>query len=118
MIHLIFCFALPILQGCAPYAEYVPPITALVSNAAWYDGRAVAVRGTVTNVYARVYRSGYRYQSAIVCSGACVRVFQRTVTSIRVGDRVVVRGTFHRIVRADGYVFHNQISIVEILDHP
>lgn len=118
MIHLILCFALPLLQGCSPYTEYVPSITQLVARAVWFDGRSVAVRGEVTHVYSRVYPSGYRYQAAIVCSGACVRVFQREISPVRVGDAVVVRGRFHRIVRAESYVFHNEIDITELLDHP
>jgi cytochrome c-type biogenesis protein CcmE len=80
------------ITACGGGAKQVTP-SALVSDAATYDGQRVDVSGTVKNPQIRKTRRGQATMYDL-CDTNCIHVFQFGTTPVTDGSTVTVTGMF------------------------
>lgn len=85
----------------------------LVGNLAAYDGKRVAIAGTVAGKRESVSHEGNAYDTFWLCDGRCIRVFIFGEPEISDGQRLTVRGTFNTVKRVGRYRFTNEITADE-----
>jgi hypothetical protein len=98
-----FCTALPALAEAATIVQ-------ILNNPSSYDGRHVAVSGTVERLERKVSHRGNPYVTFSICSGQCVHVFAFGSPSINDGQTITVRGTFAAVKHVGGYTFFSEID--------
>jgi hypothetical protein len=98
-----FCTALPALAAAATVGQ-------ILSSPSSYDGRQVAVSGTVEQLERKVSRRGNPYVTFSICSGQCIHVFAFGSPSINDGQTITVRGTFAAVKHVSGYTFFSEID--------
>src|SRR5260370_12479396 len=73
-----------------------------------YDGRSVALEGTVTHLSGLVSQRGHAYCTLDLRDGTgAIRVFSFATTSCTDGMSASVEGLFERAKRVGQYTFHN-----------
>lgn len=115
MIAALFCLLLP-ASGCSAYVQFAPSVTAIESNPARFDAKAVLVVGRVQALDQWHSPAGpYQYEHFQLCDGGrCVRVFMEEHSPIHNGDLVRVRGPYFRVYRSGKNAYSNEIEATEI----
>ena len=86
-------------------------IKALLSDPGRYDGQAVALAGTVSQLDARVSRRGNAYYTFKLDDGSGrVTVFSFGQLPCPSPSRVTVAGEFRHVKRVNGHTFYDQID--------
>jgi len=79
-----------------------------------FDGHAVTLTGTITNLHERVSRAGNPYYTFDVSDGArAVRVFSFGQAPCGRGQ-VTVRGTFQKMNRQGQHPFDNEVTATRV----
>lgn len=99
---------------CSPApsaAEIMASPRAVMANPDHFDGKAIVVEGTATNIFFKVSRRGNPYYTFDLTDGAgSVKVFSFGKPVISDGERVKVFGRFMKVKRAGKYTFYNEID--------
>jgi hypothetical protein len=91
-MRLFLVLSLLAIAACGGGAKQVSP-SALVSDAATYDGQRVAVSGTAKNPQIRKTRRGQATMYDL-CDTTCIHVFAFGTTPVTDGSTVSVTGMF------------------------
>jgi hypothetical protein len=102
--------ALAFLLSVATAALAVDDIVAILKNPSAYDGRSVAVRGTVSQLRERISHRGNDYDTFKLCSSTCISVFMFGRPAVADGKTATVHGTFSAVKHTGGYTFYNEIE--------
>lgn len=96
----------------APSAdEIMASPRAVMANPDHFDGKAIVMEGTVTNIFFKISRRGNPYYTFDLTDGAgSVKVFSFGKPVISEGDRVKVSGRFMKEKRVGKYIFYNEID--------
>lgn len=92
----------------------------ILARPAAFDRRDVLLEGKASAVDPRTSRRGNEYFTFRLsdATGASLRVFSRGKLTIAPGDRVEVRGRFHRERRVGSYTFTNEVEARQIRKLP
>jgi hypothetical protein len=82
----------------------------LLAHDATYDGKAVAVAGTVSDFRSHVSHKGNAYVTFELCASGCIHVFEWGCPSIGEGQALTVHGTFSAVKHVGRYTFYNEIE--------
>ena len=86
-------------------------VKALLADSARYDGQAVTLTGTVTQLDARVSRRGNPYYTFKLDDGSGrVPVFSFGQPPCPSPSRVTVDGEFRHVKRVGGHTFYDQVD--------
>lgn len=95
--------------GCAHATTLAPGD--VLANGATYDGKTVAVAGTVSDFRSHVSHKGNAYATFELCaSSSCVHVFEWGTESRSEGRSLTVHGTFSVEKHVGRYTFYNEID--------
>jgi hypothetical protein len=88
--------------------------TALLAEPDRFDGQAVTIRGTVTNLQERVSRAGNPYYTLDLSDGKqAIRVFSFGAAPCRVGV-ATVEGVFAKVKQRGRYTFYNEVTATRV----
>jgi hypothetical protein len=86
----------------------------ILANPDRFDGQAVTIRGTVTNLQERVSRAGNPYYTLDLSDGKqAIRVFSFGAAPCRAGA-ATVEGTFAKIKQQGRYTFYNEVTAARV----
>ncbi len=86
-------------------------VAEIAKDPAAFDQKTVTVSGTAQEVSSRTSRRGNPYTTfRLSDQGEAVKVFTFGTPAIKDGDRVEVRGVFHRVKQVGAYTFHDEID--------
>ncbi len=106
---VLFASVVAIADVPAIAADSVAPST-LVAHAAAYDGKAVAVAGSVAK-----YQQSKTMMGTVaafqVCDTKCITVIDETNTAHANGDKITVDGTFQTTFKGPQRSFQNVVLI-------
>jgi hypothetical protein len=98
--------------GCADATALAPGD--LLAQAATYDGKTVAVAGTVSDFRSHVSHKGNAYATFELCAASrCVHVFEWGTASLAEGESLTVHGTFSVEKHVGRYTFYNEVEAGE-----
>jgi hypothetical protein len=79
-----------------------------------FDGQAVTIRGTVTNLQERVSRAGNPYYTLDLSDGKrAIRVFSFGTAPCRTGA-ATVEGTFAKVKQQGRYTFFSEVTATSV----
>lgn len=108
---LLLCVVAPPAAAPAPAAASV---SAILANPEQFDGKAVTLHGTMTNLRERVSQRGNAYYTFDLSDGArALRVFSFGAPPCRSGA-VTVEGTFLQVKRQGRSTFSNQLDATRV----
>ena len=113
----LLCLLLPSLDKCGAFADYVAPVSAIVRNRSYYNGKSLAVTGRVEKLNQWRSRAGkYLYQTFFVCQkGDCIHVFLESPHPLHNDAAVIVRGPYYSQYHTGRIRTHNEIEATEVL---
>jgi len=86
----------------------------ILANLDRFDGQAVTIRGTVTNLQERVSRAGNPYYTLDLSDGKqAIRVFSFGTAPCR-AEAGTVEGTFAQVKQQGRYTFYNEVRPPEM----
>jgi len=86
----------------------------ILGSARRFDGEAVTISGTITNLQERVSHAGNRYYTFDLSDGKqAIRVFSFGSAPCRVGG-ATVEGTFEKVKRQGRYTFYNEVTATKV----
>jgi hypothetical protein len=111
----------------APYLYCLLAVTALASaqavstspsdilaNPDRFDGQAITIGGTVTNLQERVSRAGNPYYTLDLRDGKqAIRIFSFGTAPCRAGT-ATVEGTFAKVKQQGRYTFYNEVTATRV----
>jgi DNA polymerase III alpha subunit len=110
-------FAMLLLSLLSPVATAQPIRTSpseILGNADRFDGQAVTLSGTVTNLQEQVSRAGRPYYTFDLSDGTeAVRVFSFGKARCRSGG-ATVDGTFAKVKQQAQYTFPNEVTATRV----
>jgi hypothetical protein len=105
VVVLLAVGAFPVL------AQHVVSVQALTQDPDHYDGKVVAVVGTITAYRERVSNAGNPYTTfRVMDGGASVAVFIWNKQGLGDGQRVRVTGAFAKVGRAGSFTYDSEIQ--------
>ena len=106
-------FLLVLLPGSLAQAVSTSP-NAILTNPDRFDGQAVTLTGTMTNLRERVSGAGNPYYTFDLSDGTrAIRVFSFGQAPCKSGQ-VTVDGTFQAVKRQGRYTFHNEVTATKV----
>lgn len=104
----LYCFGAPLAAQTTPGD--------ILANPEKFDGKAVTVAGTMTNLRPTVSRKGNPYYTFdLAAGGERITVFSFGKPPCAQGAAVTVEGIFHRVKRVSGRTFYNQIDAERVV---
>ena len=88
---------------------------AILADPDRFDGQAVTIRGTVTNLQERVSRAGNPYDTLDLSDGKqAIRIFSFGTSPCRTGA-ATVEGTFAKVKQQGRYTFYNEVTAARVM---
>jgi hypothetical protein len=128
--YVLFLFSVVLLTGnfsgaVVPWYFMIPnesskpidvTVEKIVTERDSYNGKEVAVKGTVSNIKFRTSAGGNPYSTfkLIGESGGRINVFIRGRLKFQPGVKVQVKGLYRKIMRVDQRIFYDQIDASEV----
>jgi hypothetical protein len=110
VLAALWLVAFSIQPGAAPDASP----SAILANPDRFDGQAVTIQGTVTNLRETVSRRCNPYYTFDLSDGTrAIRVFSFEKAACRVGV-ATVEGTFEKVKQVGRLTFHNKITATQV----
>ena len=86
----------------------------ILANPDRFDGQAITIRGTVTNLQERVSRAGNPYYTLDLRDGKqAIRIFSFGTAPCRAGT-ATVEGTFAKAKQQGRYTFYNEVTATRV----
>ena len=86
----------------------------ILANPDRFDGQAITIRGTVTNLQERVSRAGNPYYTLDLRDGKqAIRIFSFGTAPCRAGT-ATVEGTFAKVKQQGRYTFYNEVTATRV----
>lgn len=100
-------------------ASPVPAITApaaiadILANPASFDGKHLAVTGTIANLAPKTSKRGNDYTTFDLCDTKCIRVYSYGHPKLSNGQKLTVNGTFAADKHVGSLDFKNELDADE-----
>lgn len=107
-VALLFAFLLA--QGIAAAQAPLSPADVLAHGAS-YDGKQIAIAGTVAKIEHRTSHHGNAYTTFDLCDGSsCIHVFEFGAPELTAGQTLTVRGRFSLEKHVGTAVYRNELD--------
>ena len=112
---LALAVALRLALTAIPASALSASPTEILTNPDRYDGQAVTIRGTVTNLRETVSRRGNPYYTFDLSDGTrAIKVFSFGKAPCKIGQATTVDGTFEKVKRQGRYTFYNEVEAASV----
>jgi DNA polymerase III alpha subunit len=112
--RVVLCCLLALATSARAQAPNSSP-SEILANPGQFDGKAVTITGTITNVQERISQAGNPYYTVDLSDGKqAIRVFSFG-SAICLTGRATVEGTFKRVTQQAGYTFFNEVAAMRVM---
>jgi len=104
-MNVIFALSILLAQATLSPAD-------LLAHGATYDGKSVAVAGTIAHIVHKTSRRGNAYTTFDLCAGtSCIHVFEYGNASVTEGATGTFTGTYSVEKHVGSDVYHDELDV-------